>query len=60
MSELPIVASTGCLSTPNFTGLNGSMRPRPQSGFRCIQASSSRSRSRARRVPGTMAKRYNI
>jgi hypothetical protein len=38
MSELPIVVSTGSFSMPNLTGLNGSMRPGPQTGFRYIQS----------------------
>ena len=38
MSELPTVSSTGCRRRENFTGLNGSMRPRPHSVRVCIHS----------------------
>jgi hypothetical protein len=59
MSELPMVSSIGWRSVVNFTGLNGSMRPRPQSGRLAIQALVSRSSRTARRVPGMIANRYS-
>ena len=38
MSELPIVPSSGRWRLKNLTGLNGSIRPGPQSGRESIQA----------------------
>ena len=52
-----MVASTGCRSVRNLTGLNGSMRPLPQSGRLFIHASCCLSRRMARRVNG-MIMRY--
>ena len=54
-----MVASIGCRSVVNFTGLNGSMRPLPQSGRLLIHASRSFSCRMARRVNGTSI-RYTI
>ncbi len=52
MSELPMVSSTGSSSMRNFTGLKGSMRPGPHSGFLYIQSYSRRCFCRARRIAG--------
>ena len=57
MSELPIVLSTGNSSMRNLTGLNGSIRPGPHSGFRYIQSNSRRCFCRARRVAGIRSSR---
>ena len=59
MSEWPTVVSMGCFRIVYFTGLNGSMRPRPQSGRSHIQASALPRRRSARRVPGMIANRYS-
>jgi hypothetical protein len=59
MSLLPIVSSTGRPSMRNLTGLNGSMRPVPQSGLFRIHTSCSLARRNARRVPGMIAKRIS-
>ena len=59
MSEWPTVVSIGCFRIVYFTGLNGSMRPRPQSGRSHIQASALPRRRNARRVPGMIANRYS-
>ena len=54
-----MVSSMGCFRMRNFTGLNGSMRPRPQSGRDAIQALASRSRSSRAASPGMIANRYS-
>jgi hypothetical protein len=57
MSEFPIVSSTGWPRTRNFTGLNGSILPRPHSGLVYIHASAACRSSSALRVRGMMTNR---